>query len=287
MRRAAIAYSAEEMAWLDANKSMIISDYHRAFCDVFDRFDVSSAHLHMLRKRKGWKVGRAPGRFTGRHLKFSNVEIEWLRENCTMTISDYHRAFCARFDRYDISAQNLNGLRKRKGWRTGRTGHFDKGHVPDNKGKPCPPGTGGRHPNARQTQFRKGEAAHNYRGPGHEWLDAEQGYIVMIVEGKNPWNGHNTRPVHKHRYLWEQANGPVPEGCVLKCLDGDKTNCNPANWQSIPRGVLPVLSGRFGLGYENADGDLKPVIMTLARLKHAAHSAKKARQQKAAGGTSE
>ena len=79
MRSARIAYSAAEMRWLEANRTLIISDYHRAFCAEFGRANVSAAHLHGLRKRKGWKVGRAKGRFAGRHLRYSAEEIEWLR----------------------------------------------------------------------------------------------------------------------------------------------------------------------------------------------------------------
>jgi hypothetical protein len=55
-----------------------------------------------------------------------------------------------------VTAQNLHALRKRMGWLTGRTGRFDRGHEPDNKGKRCPEGKGGRHPNARKTEFKKG-----------------------------------------------------------------------------------------------------------------------------------
>ena len=65
-RGARIVYSAAEMKWLCDNRTMVISDYHRAFCAVFTRSDVAPAHLHGLRKRLGWKVGRAPGRFAGR-----------------------------------------------------------------------------------------------------------------------------------------------------------------------------------------------------------------------------
>ena len=267
MRRGPIPYSDQEMAWLEANRMMIISDYHRAFVSAFGRDDVTAANLHQLRKRKKWKVGRQEGRFKGRHLKFSAEEIGWLRENCKLILKDYHQSFCERFQRHDTSAEHLHALRKREGWKTGRTGQFEKGSVPANKGKICPDGTGGRHPNARRTQFKKGQVSHTYRGAGHERID--DGYVIIIVDEKNPWTGASTRPVHKHRWLWERANGPVPVDHVLKCLDGDKTNCDPSNWEVIPRGVLPHLSARFGMHFDDADPALKPTIMAVAKLKHA------------------
>jgi hypothetical protein len=53
-----IPYSQAEMQWLETNHRMVISDYHRAFCAAFGRADVTAPHLHWLRKRRGWKVGR-------------------------------------------------------------------------------------------------------------------------------------------------------------------------------------------------------------------------------------
>ncbi|TKT58375.1 HNH endonuclease [Rhizobiaceae bacterium LC148] len=258
---------------------MVISDYHRAFVEKFGRSDVSLSHLHSLRKRKGWKVGRGGGRYLGRLRKFSEAEIQWLRENRTMTIGEYHRAFSDQFGRDDVTAENLHALRKRQGWKTGRTGQFEKGAEPVNKGKTCPPGVGGRHPNAQRTQFRKGQVPHTFRGAGHERIDTKDGYVVIIVDEENPWTGAKTRPVHKHRWLWEKKHGPIPDGFVLKCLDGDKTNCDPSNWELIPREVLPHLTARFGMAYDQAEPELKPTIMAVAKLKHAV---KKARERKSA-----
>lgn len=270
-RRPAIIYSAAEMRWLEANRMMVISDYYGAFSAEFGRDDVSAAHLHALRKRKGWKVGRAPGRQAGRHRRFSGPEIAWLRENCTMPIADYHRAFSAEFGRDDVSAAHLHGLRKRKRWKTGRSGHFQKGAVPPNKGKRCPDGMGGRHPNARKTQFKKAQLPHNWRGAGHESL-GDDGYMWIVTDQPNLWTGASTRRMHKHRWLWEQDNGPVPEGCVLKCLDGDRLNTDPSNWEAVPRGLLPRLNGKSGRYYDAAPAELKPTIMAIAKLEHRARS---------------
>jgi len=207
----------------------------------------------------------------GRSIVYSAAEMEWLQANRAMVISDYHTAFCAQFARADVSLSNLHSLRKRKGWKTGRTGCFEKGAKPYNKGVPCAPGTGGKHPNARKTQFKKGNISHTYRGPGHERVDSKDGYVVMIVEETNPWTGAKTRPVHKHVYLWEKMNGPVPEGHCLKCLDGNKLNTDPSNWEMIPRGMLPRLNGGKAtrvMAYDAAPSELKPVVMAVAKLEH-------------------
>lgn len=272
MRGQRITYSAAEMAWLEANRTMVISDYHRAFQAAFERPDVAALNLHALRKRKGWKVGRAKGRTAGRLLRYSQAEMAWLRDNCTMAIGDYHTAFVEAFKRDDVSPGKLQSLRKRHGWKTGRTGHFAKGGEPANKGKVCPPGTGGRHPNAQRTQFRKGQQPHNTKYLGHERINVD-GYVEISVAETNPHTGFERRYVHKHVYLWESANGPVPEGYCLKALDGDRTNTDPSNWEAVPRGVLPRLNGGRAtriMAYDAAPADLKPTLLALAKVEHKA-----------------
>lgn len=278
MRRGPIPYSAAELAWLEANFRMVISDYHRAFVEKFSRPDVELVHLNQLRKRKGWKVGRDGSRYRGRLRTYTQAEMKWLEANSTLPIAEYNRMFTEIFGR-TLGPTALHGLRKRMGWKTGRTGQFEKGAEPMNKGKVCAPGTGGRHPNAQRTQFRKGQVPHTFKGAGHERIDSKDGYVIIIVDEPNPWTGAKTRPVHKHRYLWEQANGPIPDDHVLKCLDGDKTNCDPANWELISRGVLPHLSARFGMHFDDALPELKPTIMAVAKLKHAV---KQVRERKSA-----
>ncbi|MHB9379657.1 HNH endonuclease signature motif containing protein [Mesorhizobium sp. RSR398B] len=253
------------MAWLEANRTMVISDYHKAFRAAFGRDDVAAIHLHGLRKRKGWKVGRDPGRYKGRRLKYSDAEIAWLRDNSTMEINAWCSAFQAMFGRPDVTPAKLHGIRKREGWKTGRTGHFDKGSVPWSKGKKLP-----FNPNSAATQFKKGQLPQNYVGPGHESI-GDDGYVWIVTDQRNPWTGASTWRVHKHRWLWEQTHGPVPDGMVLKCLT-DKLNTDPSNWELVPRGLLPRLNGRSGRHYDVAPAELKPTIMAVAKLEHRART---------------
>lgn len=197
-------------------------------------------------------------------VKYSKVEMRWLEANRTKTIGDYHAAFCARFDRADVTASNLHSLRKRMGWKTGRSGCFEKGAAPLNKGKKCAPGTGGRHPNARKTQFKSGQLPHNTNYLGHERV-SKDGYVEISIDEINPHTGFERRYVLKHRWQWEQAHGLVPDGMVLKCKT-DRLNTDPSNWELIQRSLLPRLGGRYGRGYDQAPAELKPTIMAVAKL---------------------
>jgi hypothetical protein len=263
VRRGRISYSPAEMVWLEDNRTLVISDYHAAFCAAFDRTDATTAHLHGLRKRKGWKVGRASGRYVGRHLKFSAAEIDWLRDNATMTIGDYHTAFCSTFVRTDMTAQKLHALRKRQKWKTGRTGHFEKGAAPWSKGKKL-----GNNPGSARTQFRAGQLPHNTKYAGHEHVRTD-GYVEISVDETNPHTGFQRCYVQKHRWLWEKAHGPVPADMVLKCR-GNRLNTDPSNWELVPRAILPRLNGHKGtrLAYDAAPEEIRPTILAVAKLDH-------------------
>lgn len=198
----------------------------------------------------------------GRAIEYSKAELRWLEANRTLPIGDYASQFCAKFSR-EVTAQNLHALRKRNGWKTGRTGCFAKGLVPYNKGKPHP---AARNPASAQHHFKKGHLPHNTNYLGHERV-SKDGYVEISIDETNPHTGFERRYVLKHRWLWEQKHGPVPEGMALKCL-GYRLNTDPSNWEAIPRALLPRLDGRFGRGFETAPAETKPTIMAVAKLEH-------------------
>jgi len=270
MRGSPVRYAPDEMVWLEANRMMVISDYHRAFIAAFGRQDVTAEHLHALRKRKGWKVGRAPGRTAGRHTRYSEAEIVWLRDNCTLPTADYYRAFVAAFDRPDVTPEMLHSLRKRQGWKTGRTGRFAKGQTPLNKGKVCPPGVGARHPNAVATQFKKGHgrtgvAVDLYKPIGSERRSPD-GYLERKIHDGMPLQSR-WRAVHLIE--WEALNGPIPKSHCLKSRDGDRSNTDPSNWILIERAILPALNGGRNQrrpAYDQAAPEVRPALLALAQV---------------------
>jgi len=209
----------------------------------------------------------------GRAIGWLPEELAWIEANKDLPLAQRHSGFCFRFGRKDVSKQALHGLCKRKGWKTGRDGRFAAGQAggcssPEHRSAFLAAGA--------KTRFRKGHIPHTARPDGYERIDRE-GYVMIRVSEPNPWTGAASRMVHKHRWLWEKANGPVPERHRLKCLDGDKTNCDPSNCEAIPAALAPRLNGRFGRSYDDAPAELKPTIMAIAKLEHAAREAKRGR----------
>lgn len=198
-------------------------------------------------------------------------ELAWIEANQHLPLAQRHSGFCFRFGRKDVSKQALHSLCKRKGWRTGRDGRFQKGNAPRNQEslpKMIEAGIA--------TRFKKGRIPHTAKPDGYERVDRD-GYVMIRISEPNPWTGAASRMIHKHRWLWEKANGPVPDGHRLKCLDGDRTNCDPANWEAIPAGLSPRLNGIHGRGYDAAPAELKPTIMAIAKLAHRSSEARRGR----------
>lgn len=193
---------------------------------------------------------------------YTDAELRWIEKHCAMPRRQAHAAFCEKFSRHDVSFENFRALCTRRGWRTGRTGCFQVGVVPWNTGKTMPP-----NPNSARTQFKKGQNPSNTKYPGHERL-SKDGYVEISIEEINPHTGFERRYVYKHKYLREKLNGPVPQGMCLKCLDGNRQNTDPSNWECIPRGVSALLNGRWSMSYDAAPAAVKPTIMALAKLKY-------------------
>ena len=207
----------------------------------------------------------------GHAIRWSEAELAWIEARCTTPRALLLDEFRIAFDRPEITLSNLAALCKRKGWLTGRTGRFEPEQIPHNKGRPMP-----FHPNSAKTRFRKGNAPANRKPLWSERIGKE-GYVEIKVPVSNPYTGHSTRYMHKHRWRWEQANGPLPRGMVLKCLDGDRHNTDPSNWEAIPRAMLPRLNGRFGRDYDSAPAEMKPTIMAVAKLEYGVRQARERR----------
>lgn len=205
----------------------------------------------------------------GQAISYTDEELAWIEAHHTLPRRELTIQFIARFARPDVSQSNLTALCKRKGWLTGRTGQFVKGQESWSKGKKMP-----YHPNSAATRFKKGHrggiALEQYKPIGTE-RTSKDGYLERKMHDGMPLQSR-WRAVHLIN--WEAQNGLIPDGHCLKCLDGNKTNCDPSNWKLIPRAMLPRLAGRWRLGYDEAPPELKPTVLAVAELEHKAREVK-------------
>lgn len=191
----------------------------------------------------------------GKNIIYTQAQRDFVKDNCTLPIAELYQAFCQAFDRHDISQFNLNALRKRNGWKTGRTGRYEKGNIPH-------PNSGPKGPNT--TSFKLGHAPANIKQLYTERFTKDF-YIEIKVPEKNPYTGAKTRYRLKHQWVWEQHNPPVPDGHTLRFIDGDRQNCDLSNLEVIPRGLAAILNKKQ---HSSLPAEIKPVVRTLAELQY-------------------
>lgn len=128
-----------------------------------------------------------------------------------------------------------------RGWRTrnhlpsGRTGHFGSVENPRLQEYNFKKG----HHYNRATEFKPGDMPINTLDIGTERVIS--GYIYVKIDNK-PKAGLYENWKRKQELNWEAANGPLPEGMILKCLDGNTYNCNADNWVPIRRKQLAKIN---------------------------------------------
>ncbi len=150
--------------------------------------------------------------------KYTDEEKNFLAE---FVPGHTHKEITEEFNRRfseNLTVGQIKGSITRYKLNTGRTGRFEKGHITHNKGQKgvCAKG-------CEKTWYQKGGLPHNTKPIGYERI-TKDGYIEVKIAMRpgDTENGYNFVP--KHRLLWEKMNGPIPAGCKVIFLDGNKRN---------------------------------------------------------------
>jgi len=103
---------------------------------------------------------------------------------------------------------------------------FKKGQISNNKGKKLedfmsPEGI----EKSKKTRFKKGDKPHNKCEIGEERINTD-GYIIVKIKNEGI---QRERWAFKHRLIWEEKRGPIPEGKMVEFADGNKLNLDINN----------------------------------------------------------
>lgn len=168
----------------------------------------------------------------------------------------------------NYTVEQIKNYRSRNHLISGRTGCFEKGHTPYNKGMRV-----GRRPGSEATMFKNGNRPHNAVPVGTE-IVTRDGYLRRKVAEPNVWQS-------VHVLNWEAVHGPVPEGSVLIFKDRDTSNCELSNLMLVTRSELARLNKRHLI---SSDPALTEVGLGIVKLGIATHAR---RQNKRGGDTRE
>ncbi len=169
--------------------------------------------------------------------RYTEEQKQFIRDHVEgRTSNELTDMFNRHFDT-DLKVSQIRSFKKNNGLKGGVNTRFKKGQAPFNKGKK---GVGGWKP----TQFKKGHKPHNYKPIGTERINSD-GYIDIKIADPNKWKA-------KHLLIWEEANGPVPEGYAVIFGDGNPRNFDLDNLVLVSRQQLLVMN-RKGLIQKDAD----------------------------------
>ncbi|HHT7202591.1 MULTISPECIES: HNH endonuclease signature motif containing protein [Bacillus] len=160
----------------------------------------------------------------------------------------------------ELTVQQIRGFKKRFKLKSGLNTRFAGGHTPFNKGKKgCSSG-------GKATQFKKGDIPHNYKPVGTERVNSD-GYVDIKIAAPNKWRA-------KHLVIWEEVNGPLPEGHAVIFGDKNRRNFNLDNLILVNQKQLGSLNAR-GLIQDNAD--LTRIGVVIVDIHQAVNERKKAK----------
>ncbi len=168
----------------------------------------------------------------------------------------------------DLTADQVKAFISRNKLNTGRTGRFEKGSVPANKGTK---GLSSRN----RTTFAKGNTPINRVPIGTE-KHREDGYVYVKVQD----GCKNANWKQKHLVVWEAANGPVRADHVVLFANGDRTDIRLENLVLAERADLAVMN-RFGLHGCDAESSTAAVL-TAKVIRKARSRSKKTKEVSAA-----
>ena len=161
--------------------------------------------------------------------RYTKEELDFIRK--VTPGRHYHEIvemFNKKFD-FQINTKKLKETLKNHRISTGLTGRFEKGHTPYNKGKKFP-GTG------NKAAFKKGNVPSNRMNVGEDAISSD-GYIKTKIADPNVWE-------FKHKLIWKEKNGPIPEGHSVIFADGNRMNLDIDNLLLVSKAELLMLNRR-------------------------------------------
>lgn len=177
-----------------------------------------------------------------------------------------------------FTKEQMKGYYARNKLNSGLTGRFEKGQQSFNKGlKQSDFMSPEAIERTKATRFQKGHTPHNGGTPvgvirlRHDHKDrGGRPYYWIKTAQPNVWRMY-------HVMIWEEHNGPVPDGCMITFADGNSLNCCIDNLVLETR-AQHAIKNHMGLrGYDKESAE---TLNRIADLKQAITRTKKRRKTK-------
>lgn len=243
------------MRYTDTQLDFLRCEYPRLYLDDLTR--AFNAEFNMEKTRSqikntlnnhNIKCGRQPGFPTGTLISFTREQFDFIvRSYPDMSLIETAEAFNHEFGTDKTIGQIRACIRNHR-IKSGRTGCFEKGQKPWNKGKTGVTGYS-------STRFKNGHMPQTYRPVGSKRLSKDGCFEIKTADPRT-WTA-------MHKIIWIEAHGPVPNGMIIRYKDGDKGNCTLGNLELVSRSENLQLNQ---LKYSQQPEEIKPTVKLLAKI---------------------
>nr|DAY22791.1 MAG TPA: homing endonuclease [Caudoviricetes sp.] len=163
-------------------------------------------------------------------MKYEKTHIDFIKSHKGASAREMPELFTKHFN-IPVSINQMKGLMYRNNISSGKTGRFEKGHIPNNKGQKM---SKEQYEKCKATMFEKGNIPKNSREIGSERI-TKDGYTEIKIADPDVWK-------LKHRLIYEKYYGEIPAGYSVIFGDGDKQNCNIDNLILVSRSELLLMN---------------------------------------------
>lgn len=163
-------------------------------------------------------------------MKYEQEHIDFIKAHQGASAREMVELFTEHFNIH-VTKNQMKGVMYRNNISSGKTGRFEKGHIPNSKGQKM---SKEQYEKCKPTMFKKGHIPKNHREIGSERI-TKDGYIEIKIKEPNLW-------VLKHRLIYEEHYGKIPAGYSVIFGDGDKLNCNIDNLILVSRSELLLMN---------------------------------------------
>ncbi|MEQ1156881.1 HNH endonuclease signature motif containing protein [Acinetobacter johnsonii] len=188
-------------------------------------------------------------------IKYTEEMLMFLRQHEEAPRTELTCKFNEKFG-CKLSVDSIKAKCLRMGLKTGRTGCFSPGQKSWNKGLKGYMG-------ANSTSFKKGNIPLNHRSVGYERITVD-GYVEVKVAEPNVFES-------KHRWIWEQHHGKIPDNHVLVFKNMNKQDCRLENLMLISRAELVRLNQSYR---KLATPETNETCVLMAKIKDKTHKLK-------------
>lgn len=188
-------------------------------------------------------------------IQYTDEMLTYLRQHEETPRAELTCKFNEKFG-CNLSVDSIKAKCQRMRLKTGRTGCFSPGQKTWNKGLKGYMG-------ANATSFKKGNTPFNHKPVGHERITVD-GYVEIKTAEPNVFE-------LKHRQIWEQQHGKIPDNHVLVFKNMNKQDCRIENLMLISRAELI----RLNQSYRNlATPETNETCILMAKIKDKTHKLK-------------